>query len=114
MKDLKSFTLHPQAGKIVDSWKKGKKSGKVSDAIVKYQKWKEWYISKDRQAVFAGEPIVGFENEDVKFYQMNNLLEKYNDKCIQVQELKEELVQYRQASKPKRSLISRLFSSNDE
>ena len=48
MKDLKSFTLHPQAGKIVDGWKKGKKSGKVSDAIVKYQKWKEWYISKDR------------------------------------------------------------------
>ena len=104
MKDLKSFTLHPQAGKIVDNWKKGKKSGKVSDAIVKYQKWKDWYVSIDRAKV----------PEDMRFYEMTELLEKYNDKCIQVKELKEELNHCRQASKPKPSLISRLFSSNDE
>ena len=104
MKDLKSFTLHPQAGKIVDNWKNGKKSGKVSDAIVKYQKWKDWYVSIDRAKV----------PEDMRFYEMTELLEKYNDKCIQVKELKEELVQYRQASKPKQSLISRLFLSNGE
>jgi len=104
MKDLKSFTLHPQAGKIVDSWKKGKKSGKVSDAIVKYQKWKDWYISKDRLEM----------TEDMRFYQMDSLQNKFNDKCIENMKLKEELDQIRQASKPKQSLISRLFSSNDE
>lgn len=104
MKDLKSFTLHPQAGKIVDSWKKGKKSGKVSDAILKYQKWKDYHYSVDRQKT----------PEDMKFYYMDELMVKYNDKCIEVQELKEELDQTRLTLKPKQSLIARLFSSNDE
>ena len=104
MKDLKSFTLHPRAGKIVDSWKKGKKSGKVSDAIVKYQKWKEWHFSVDRQKT----------SEDMRFYSFDSLQEAFNKKCIEVQELKEELDQTRQASKPKQSLIARLFLSNDE
>jgi len=104
MKDLKSFTLHPQAGQIVDRWPKGKKSGKVSDAIVKYQKWKDWYISKDRQST----------PEDMRFYQIDELMEQYNNKCIENQALKRELAQIRRELKPKRSLISRLFLSNDE
>ncbi len=104
MKDLKSFTLHPAAGKIVDSWKKGKKSGKVSDAIVKYQKWIEWHYSVERQKT----------PEDMRFYQLDELMVKYNDKCVQVLELTKALELSLQASKPKRSLISRLFSSNDE
>ena len=101
---LHSFTLDPQASKEIKKIKAGKKSGFVSAAIMRYAKWHEWKISIDR----ANMP------EDMRFYQMNELLEKYNDKCIQVKELREELDQIRQASKPKRSLIGRLFLSNGE
>jgi len=104
MKDLKSFTLHPQAGKIVDNWKKGKKSGLVSDAIVKYHRWREWHYSVDRQET----------PEDMRFYSMDSLQGKFNEKCIENMKLKEELDRFRLTSKPKQSLISRLFSSNDE
>jgi hypothetical protein len=104
MKALHSFTLDPTAAGEIKKIKKGKKSGFVSDAIVKYAKWKSWHISIDRSKV----------PEDMRFYQMTELLEKYNDKCIQVQELTKELNQIRQASKPKQSLISRLFLSNGE
>lgn len=104
MRDLKSFTLHPRAGEIVDSWKKKTKSRKVSEAIVKYQKWKEWHYSVDRQKT----------PEDMRFYYQDELMVKYNDKCIEVTQLKEELALILQASKPKQSLIARLFSSNDE
>jgi hypothetical protein len=104
MKALHSFTLDPLAAKEIKMVAKGKKSGFVSDAIIKFAKWKNWYISKDRLSM----------PEDMRFYQINELLEQYNNKCIQVAQLKEELSQIRQASKPKQSLISRLFSSNDE
>ena len=36
MRALHSFTLTPQAGEIVQSWKKGTKSGRVSACIIKY------------------------------------------------------------------------------
>jgi len=101
---LHSFTLSPDASSAVGKQMKGKKSQFVSKAIIKFYKWNEWFISLDRAAV----------PEDMRFYQMDELLDKYNDKCIQVQELKEALDQSRQASKPKRSLIDRLFSSNVE
>ena len=104
MKDLKSFTLDPKAGKIVDRWPRGKKSGMVSDSIVKYQKWKEWYISKDRSQM----------PEDMRFYQIDELMDRFNNKCIENQALKQELAQIRQELEPKRSLIGRLFLSNDE
>ena len=104
MKDLKSFTLHPKAGQIVDSWKKGKKSGKVSDAIVKYQKWREWSLSIER----------GKTPEDMRFYNFDSLQEAFNKKCIENRELKQELYRTRLELVPKRSLINRLFSSNGE
>ena len=101
---LHSFTLDPLASQEIKKIAKGKKSGFVSDAIMKYSKFKSWQISIDR----AKTP------EDMRFYQNHILQSKFNDKCIQVQQLTKELNHYRQASKPKRSLISRLFSSNDE
>jgi len=52
--------------------------------------------------------------EDMRFYHVDDLLSKFNEKCIEVQELKEELTRYHQASKPKQSLIARLFWSNGE
>lgn len=36
MRALHSFTLTPRAAEIVQSWKKGTKSGRVSTCIVKY------------------------------------------------------------------------------
>lgn len=36
MRALHSFTLTPQAAEIVQSWKKGTKSGRVSTCIIKY------------------------------------------------------------------------------
>ena len=104
MKALHSFTLDPLAAGEIKKIKKGKKSGFVSDAILKYSKWKTWSISVDRLKM----------PEDMRFYHVDDLLNKFNDKCIEVQALKEELAQIRQVSKPKRSLINRLFSSNDE
>lgn len=104
MKALHSFTLDPIAAKEIKLVAKGKKSGFVSDAIIKYAKWKDWFISKDRLSM----------PEDMRFYQIDELLERYNNKCIQVAQLTKELDQFRQASKPKRSLIGRLFLSNDE
>jgi len=101
---LHSFTLSPGASSAVGKVQKGKKSQWVSRAILKFDKWNDWYISKDRAAT----------PEDMRFYQMDELLDRYNNKCIECSELKEELDQYRQASKPKRSLIGRLFLSNDE
>ena len=101
---LHSFTLDPQASQEIKKVRSGKKSGFVSAAIMKYASWHEWKISIDRAQM----------PEDMRFYQMQELLDKFNDKCIQVKELKEELNHYRQALKPKRSLIGRLFSSNDE
>ena len=104
MKALHSFTLDPAAAGEIKLIKKGKKSGFVSDAIVKYAKWKSYYISVDRLSM----------SEDMKFYQLDELLAKFNDKCIEVQQLKLELSRNHPGSKPKRSLISRLFLSNDE
>ena len=104
MKALHSFTLDPLAAKEVKKIMKGKKSGFVSAAIMRYAKWNDWKISLHRASI----------PEDMRFYQMDELLSKYNDKCIEVQELTKELSHYRQALKPKRSLISRLFLSNDE
>ena len=104
MKALHSFTLDPTAAGEIKLIQKGKKSGFVSDAIVKYSKWKAWKISVDRLQM----------PEDMRFYHVDGLLEKFNDKCIEVKKLKEELSQIRQASKPKQSLISRLFLSSDE
>jgi hypothetical protein len=104
LKALHSFTLDPLAAGEIKKIKKGKKSGFVSDAIVKYQKWKEWHYSVERQKT----------PEDMRFYYLDELMVKYNDKCIEVLELTKELSLIRRASKPKRSLISRLFSSNDE
>lgn len=101
---LHSFTLDPLASMEVKKITKGKKSSFVSAAIMRYASWHDWKISIDRAKM----------PEDMRFYQMQELLDKFNDKCIQVQELKEELNHYRQASKPKRSLIGRLFSSNGE
>jgi len=104
MKALHSFTLDPLAAKEIKKIKKGKKSGFVSDAIFKYSKWKSWQISVDRLKM----------PEDMRFYHVDDLLSKFNEKCIEVQELKEELTRYHQASKPKQSLIARLFWSNGE
>ena len=104
MKALHSFTLDPLAAKEIKKVAKGRKSGFVSDAIIKYAKWKSYYISKDRLSM----------PEDMRFYAHDVLMEKFNDKCIEVAQLKEELDRYRQASKLKRSLISRLFLSNGE
>ena len=36
MRALHSFTLTPQAAEIVQAWKKGTKSGRVSTCIIKY------------------------------------------------------------------------------
>jgi hypothetical protein len=36
MRSLHSFTLTPRAAEIVQAWKKGTKSGRVSTCIVKY------------------------------------------------------------------------------
>ena len=104
MKALHSFTLDPLAAGEIKKIKKGKKSGFVSDAIIKFAKWKSWRISIDR----AQTP------EDMRFYNFDSLQNAFNEKCIEVQKLKEELSQIRRASKPKQSLISRLFSSSDE
>jgi len=104
MKALHSFTLDPLAAGEIKKIKKGKKSGFVSDAIMKYSKWKDWYISKDRLST----------PEDMRFYQIDELMEQYNNKCIENHALKQELAQIRQASKPRQSLIARLFSSNGE
>ena len=108
---LHSFTLSPDASSAVGKQMKGKKSQFVSRAIIKFYKWNEWHISLDRASV----------PEDMRFYQMDELMNKYNDKCIQVKELddevwalKEELRLVRLLSVPKQSLISRLFSSNGE
>ena len=101
---LHSFTLSPRASSAVGNVKKGKKSQWVSFAILKYDKWLGWFESVDR----AKTP------EDMRYYQMDELMEAFNNKCLELQTIKEELNQYRQASKPKRSLISRLFLSNDE
>ena len=101
---LHSFTLSPRASAAVGNVKKGKKSQWVSFAILKYDKWMGWYSSVER----------GKTPEDMRYYQMDSLMEQYNNKCIECNELKEELSHYRQASKPKQSLISRLFSSSDE
>ena len=101
---LHSFTLSPRASSAVQKVQKGKKSQWVSKAILKFDKWNDWYISKDRVSM----------PEDMRFYAHEELLERFNNKCIECVELKEELDRYRQASKPKRSLIGRLFLSNDE
>jgi hypothetical protein len=101
---LHSFTLSPDASSAVGKQMKGKKSQFVSRAIVKFYKWNEWHISLDRAAI----------PEDMRFYQMDELMEKYNDKCKQVVELRRELFLCHQQLVPKRSLIARLFSSNDE
>ena len=101
---LHSFTLDPKASEEIKKIKKGKKSGFVSDAIIKYSKYLSWHISVDR----------GKTPEDMRFYQNDILQAKFNDKCIQVQELKEELYRIRLTLVPKRSLIKRLFLSNDE
>ena len=104
MKALHSFTLDPLAAKEVKKIRKGKKSGFVSDSILRNAKYKEYYISKDRQSM----------PEDMRFYDNLVLLEAFNNKCLELEETKQELAQIRQELKPKRSLISRLFSSNDE
>ena len=104
MKALHSFTLDPLAAGEIKKIKKGKKSGFVSDAIVKYSKYKSWQISVDRQKT----------PEDLRFYQNQDLISKFNEKCIENKELKEELYRIRLTLVPKRSLIKRLFLSNDE
>jgi hypothetical protein len=104
MKALHSFTLDPSAAKEIKLIKKGKKSGFVSDAIIKYAKWKTWKISVDR----ASTP------EDMRFYQFDELLKAYDAKCLKLRQVTEELSQIHRASKPKQSLISRLFLSNGE
>jgi len=101
---LHSFTLSPEASSAVGNVYKGKKSQWVSRAILKYDKWMGWFMSVDRQKT----------PEDMRYYQFDELMEQYNNKCIECSELKAELDLYRQASKPKRSLIARLFSSNGE
>jgi len=101
---LHSFTLSHKASAAVGNVTKGKKSQWVSNAILKYDKWMGWFMSVDRQKT----------PEDMRYYQFDELMEQYNNKCIELRQLKLELDQYRQASKPKRSLISRLFLSNDE
>ena len=104
MKALHSFTLDPTAAKEIKLIKKGKKSGFVSDAIVKYAKWKTWEISVDRLQT----------PEDMRFYSFDSLQTAFNKKCIEVLELREEVLRYHQRLIPKRSLISRLFLSSDE
>lgn len=104
MKALHSFTLDPLAAKEIKKIQKGKKSGFVSAAIMKYAKWQDWKISLQRASI----------PEEMRFYQMDELLSKYNDKCIEVTELKRELFLCHQRLIPKRSLINRLFLSNDE
>ena len=101
---LHSFTLAPEASAVVGNVKSGKKSQWVSRAILKYDKWMGWYMSVDR----AKTP------EDMRYYQMDELLEQYNNKCIELRKVKEELYRTRLTLVPKRSLITRLFSSSDE
>ena len=104
MKNLHSFTLDPKESQAVSKIKRGKKSGFVSDAIVKYSKYQSWHISVDRSKT----------PEEMRFYQNEDLISKFNKKCIEVLELRKALELSLLASKPKRSLINRLFSSNDE
>ena len=104
MKALHSFTLDPLAAGEIKKIKKGKKSGFVSDAIIKFAKWESWRISIDR----AQTP------EDMRFYNFDSLQNAFNKKCIENRELKRELALIRLKLIPKQSLISRLFSSNDE
>ena len=104
MKALHSFTLDPLAAGEIKKIKKGKKSGFVSDAIIKYSKWKTWSISIER----------GKTPEDMRFYSFDSLQTAFNKKCIECKELKQELALIRLTLVPKRSLIKRLFLSNDE
>ncbi len=101
---LHSFTLSPEASAAVGNVPKGKKSQWVSRAILKYDKWMGWFMSVDRQKT----------PEDMRYYQFDELMEQYNNKCIELRDVKRELYQTRLELVPRRSLIARLFSSNDE